>query len=315
MLYLHIILFEKMLNRRILRIKAFKAIYSFTENQSVSLKELESQLDRSLESTRDLYLFMLSCLVPLTGEARQRLEAAKGKFNPTEEELHPNFRFADNRIAALLGEDPDFQKIIQKKKFAWDQYDVLLRHLYDSIRSKDYFTEYLNSERCGLKEDAALWSNIFANEMEDNEELESILEDLSIWWNDDLAYALNWCCRTMEDLGKGRQWNLPPLFMSDMDRTGTKESDKAFVVKLLRTAYSGFDRYISSIASVTPKWDRSRICTTDLALIVCGLAEAEAFSNIASKVTINEFVEISKYYSTPESRAFVNGILDKLINK
>ena len=304
-----------MLNRRILRIKAFKAIYSFTEDQSASLKELEAQLDRSLESTRDLYLFMLGFVSPLQSECRARLEAAMGKFNPTEEELHPNFKFAENRIAALLDSDPDFQKITQKKKFAWDQYDVLLRHLYDSIRTRDYFTGYLESGHGSLKEDAALWSRIFENEFEDNAELEKILEDLSIWWNDDLAYALNWCCRAMDDLGKGRRWNLPPLFLSDMDCSGAKESDKAFVVRLLRAAYSGYDRYIAQIASVTPKWDRSRICSTDLALIVCGLAEAEAFDNIAPNITINEYVEISKYYSTPESRAFVNGILDRLIKK
>ena len=304
-----------MLNRRILRIKAFKAIYSFTENQSVSLRDLETQLDRSLESTRDLYLFLLCSISPVSKESRARLEAARGKFNPSQEELHPNFKFADNLIAPLFDNDPDFQKIIQKKKFSWDQYDVLVRHLYDSIRTKDYYIKYLDSGTNTLKEDAELWAKIFEEEFEDNEELEAILEDLSIWWNDDLAYALNWCCRTMDSIGKGKPWNLPPLFMSDMDATGSKESDKAFVTKLLRTAYNGYEKYIQMISGVTPKWDRSRICTTDLALIVCGLAEAEAFGNIAPKVTINEFVEISKYYSTPESRAFVNGILDKLIKK
>ncbi|MCR4570711.1 MAG: hypothetical protein K5652_00725 [Bacteroidales bacterium] len=305
-----------MLNRRILRIKAFKAIYSFTENQSASLKELEAQLDRSLESTRDLYLFLLSCIQPLTEEAINRIEAARGKFNPTEEELHPNMKFTTNLIAPLLGSDPDLQKLLQKKKLSWDQYDVLLRHLYESIRSKDYFAEYLsNGNPNTLKEDAELWVKIFENEFEDNADLESILEDLSIWWNDDLAYALSWCCRTMDQLAKGKTWNLPPLFMSDLDKSGSKDSDKAFVVKLLRTAVNGFDRYISEIAAITPKWDRSRICVTDLALIVCGMAEAEAFDNIAPRVTINEYVEISKFYSTPESRAFVNGILDKLINK
>ena len=304
-----------MLNRRILRIKAFKAIYSFTENQSASLKELEAQLDRSLESTRDLYLFLLSCIQPLTEEAINRIEAARGKFNPTEEELHPNMKFTTNLIAPLLGSDPDLQKLLQKK-LSWDQYDVLLRHLYESIRSKDYFAEYLsNGNPNTLKEDAELWVKIFENEFEDNADLESILEDLSIWWNDDLAYALSWCCRTMDQLAKGKTWNLPPLFMSDLDKSGSKDSDKAFVVKLLRTAVNGFDRYISEIAAITPKWDRSRICVTDLALIVCGMAEAEAFDNIAPRVTINEYVEISKFYSTPESRAFVNGILDKLINK
>lgn len=304
-----------MLNRRILRIKAFKAIYSFTENRSVTLRDLEAQLDRSLESTRDLYLFLLCCVGPLTREAKFRLEAAQGKFNPTEEERHPNFKFAGNLIVSKLEEDPDFVKITQKKKLDWEQYDVLLRHLYDSIRTKDYYKDYLASGPNTLKEDAALWVKIFEEEFVDSEELEGILEDLSIWWNDDLAYALTWCCKTMENLGRGKPWNLPPLFMSDMDETHSKESDKAFVTKLLRTAYNGYDAYVARINEVTPKWDLNRICSTDLSLIVCGIAESEAFPGIAPKVTINEFVEISKYYSTPESRAFVNGILDKLINK
>ena len=304
-----------MLNRRILRIKAFKAIYSFTENQSVALKDLESQLDRSLEAVRDLYLFLLCSVGAVSRESRERLEAAQSKFNPTEEELHPNFKFANNLIAPRIDEDPDFQKIIQKKKYDWSQYDVLVRNLYNAIREKDYYNAYLESGPNSLKEDSELWIKIFENEYEDCPGLDEILEDLSIWWNDDLAYALTWCCRTMESLGKGKPWNLPPLFMSDMDQTGTKESDKLFVTRLLRTAYNNYDKYITRISEITPKWDRSRICATDLALIVCGIAESEVFPDIAPKVTINEFVEISKYYSTPESRAFVNGLLDKLINK
>ena len=304
-----------MLNRRILRIKAFKAVYGFTENQSVTLRELESQLERSCESTRDLYLFMLAIIPSLAQEAEARLEAARGKFNPTDEELHPNMKFARNRLAPLLAGDPDLQKLLQKKKFSWDQYDAFLFHLYDSLRAKDYFREYMESGKDSLKEDAALWVRIFENEFEDNEQLEKILEDMSIWWNDDLAYSLTWCCRTCESLGRGNRWNLPPLYMSEMDKDGAKDSDKAFVLKLLRTAYSRFDSYVAAIAETTPKWDRSRICVTDLALIVCGLAERDAFPELPSKVTINEFVEISKYYSTPESRSFVNGILDRLINK
>ena len=301
-----------MLNRRILRIKAFKAIYSRTENSAMTVKEGESQLELSCEATRDLYLFLLALPEALTLEAQRRIEAAKGKFNPSEEELHPNMKFAQNKIAPLLSQDPDFTKIIQKKKLSWEQYDVLLRHLYDTLRTREYYNAYMSSTDCSVKEDAGLWINIFANELEDNAELEAILEDLSIWWNDDLAYALSWCCRTMESLGKGERWNLPPLYMSELSEKA--ESDKVFVAKLLRTAFANFDSYVDRIAAITPKWDRSRICTTDLALIVAGLAENDAFPSQGSAIIINEYVEISKYYSTPESRAFVNGILDRLIN-
>ena len=302
-----------MLNRRILRIKAFKAIYSRTENPAMTVKEGEAQLELSCEATRDLYLFLLALPQALTGEAVNRIEAARGKFNPSEEELNPNMKFAENRIAPLLGEDPDFQKIIQKKKFSWEQYDVLLRHLYDTVRTREYYAAYMASSESSLEEDAALWSNIFASELEDNAELEEILEDLGIWWNDDLAYALNWCCRTMDSFGKGERWSLPPLYMSDLSEKA--ESDKAFITKVLRAAFAHFDEYVSDIAAITPKWDRSRICSTDLALIVAGLAENAAFPDMGSGIIINEYVEISKFYSTPESRAFVNGILDRLINK
>ena len=279
----------------------------------MTVKEGESQLERSCESTRDLWLFMLAVAGALTRTASDRIEAARGKFNPTEEERHPNLKFTNNRIARLLSEDPDFNKAVSRRKISWEQFDVFLRHLYDSVRAKDYYKSYMESGADSLREDAALWRSIYENEFEDNAELEDILEDLSIWWNDDLPYALNWCCRTMDELGKGRQWSLLPLYLSDL--SDKAESDMAFVTKLVRAAFAGYENYVARIAEITPKWDRSRICSTDLALIVSGLAENAAFPDQPTGIIINEYVEISKYYSTPESRAFVNGILDRLINK
>ncbi len=304
-----------MLNRRILRIKAFKAIYSYAENPGMTLKDTQALLDMSSESTRDLYLFMLSIVAPLTGEASSRIEAARSKFNPTAEELNPNLKFVQNRIAPLLAQDPDFTKLIAKKKMSWEQYDVLLRHLYETIRCRKYFKDYLESGESSLAEDTRLWTRIFEREFEDNAELAEILEDLSIYWNDDLAYALSWCCRTLRSLGDGDRWELPPLYQSELKSSDGFTSDKAFVTSLVAKAYANFETYYKAVAERTPKWDKDRLCTTDLCLIVCGLAEAEAFPAMPTKVIINEYVEISKYYSTPESRSFVNGVLDKIINK
>lgn len=302
-----------MLNRRILRIKAFKVIYSLTENPSMSLKEGQKLLERSCEATRDLYLFLLALIPALTEEARNRIGAAKGKFNPSEEEKHPNMKFAENRLAPLFSEDPDFTRLLSRKKLSWQQYDVLLRHLYDALKGRGYYSGYMDSGKDSLKEDASLWKSFYENELEDNEELEKILEDLSVWWGDDLGYALIWCCRSMEELGRSGRWDLPPLYMSEIN--AKEESDRDFVSKLLRKSFAGYSRYVAEVGKITPQWDLGRICATDLALIVAGLAEAETFPDIPKKVTINEYVEISKYYSTPESRAFVNGILDKLIDK
>ncbi len=303
-----------MLNRRILRTKAFKTVYGYAENPSMTLKEAEALLDMACESTRDLYLFLLSVVGPLTTEASSRIEAARNKFTPTEEELNPNMKFVDNSIARLLDEDPDFQKLLKRKKLSWEQYDVFLRHLYESVRASKYFCNYLDSEVSGLEADASLWAKIFEHEFEDSAELHDILEDMSIYWNDDLGYALSWCVRTVKELGKGKRWSLPPLYASELPGNEAKSSDKSFVFTLLRSAYLNFEAFSESIAALTPKWNRDRICATDLALIVCGMAEAKAFPQTPVKVIINEYVEISKYYSTPDSSGFVNGLLDKLIN-
>ena len=304
-----------MLNRRILRIKAFKVVYSRVENPAMQLPDAESELERSCEATRDLYLRMLAIAGPLAREARSRLDAARQKFNPTPEELNPNYKFADNALVPALEEDPDFSRIVKKKKISWENDDVLIRTLYESIREKDYFKQYMASPGTSFAEDAALYVHIFEEEFSGLQALEDILEDLSIYWNDELEYALYWCCRSIEQIGKGQPWTLPELYMSDMPGAPGRDSDRAFVRGLVSTAFRNFNKYHDMIAAVTPKWDTGRICATDLALIICGLAEADTFPGIDYRTTINEFVEISKYYSTPESRAFVNGVLDKLINK
>lgn len=308
-----------MLNRRILRIKAFKALYGYAENPSSSLKDVARQLEISCEATRDLYLFMMALVSPLTGEAASRIESARNKFNPTEQEKNPNMKFAGNQLASLLDSDPDLQKLLTKKKLTWDQYDVFLRKLYETVRSRDYFVEYMDDPDTSLASDAALFIKIFERELVDDPSLEVILEDLSIYWNDDLAYALTYCCRSFEEIARTGRWNLPPLYQSDMAPMAGKPgmtSDRDFVNKLVAAAVAGYDRYCHMVADNVQQWDKDRLFTTDLCLIALGLAEQEKFAGeIDVRVTINEYVEISKYYSTKKSSSFVNGLLDKLIKE
>lgn len=307
-----------MLNRRILRIKAFKVMYSFAENPSLPLPEAESMLEASCEATRSLYLIMLDIIPYLAAEALTRIESARNKFNPTEEERNPNMKFARNQISRILEQDPDFQKILSRRKLSWGPYDAFIRNVFDSICSKDYYKEYMSSSTEGsIEEDAGLFRRIFEEEFVDNEELDRILEDLSILWCDDLAYSLTVCCDTLKSLAKGCRWALPPLYRSEILQGQNKdvESDKAFVYKLLRTAYACYGKYAPLVADSTSKWEKDRLFTTDMVLIVMGLSEARAFPSMPLRVTINEYVEISKFYSTPKSRSFVNGILDRLVKK
>lgn len=302
-----------MLNRRILRIKAFKVLYSNAIAENMSLAQAQSQLDVACEATRDLYIYMLAIVSPLTKIAKDRIESARSKFNPTDEELNPNMKFADNALAKLLDADVDFQKILSKKKLSWDQYDIFLKKVMNSIASKEYYAEYMASPTSSLKEDCRLFTRIFEEEFVDSEDLERILEDKSLYWNDDLAYALTWCCKTLKSFEKGETWKLYPLYQSELMEGSEVESDKAFVRKLLQAAFAGYDRYFSMISESVAGWEKERLFSTDVALIVMGLAEAATFPTIPVKVTINEYVEISKFYGTQKSRSFVNGLLDRLV--
>ena len=304
-----------MLNRRILRINAFKVLYANILAGNSSLAQAETQLDQSCEATRDLYLYMLSVVPALTQIARDRIDAAKAKLRPTEEDLNPNMKFADNALAKLIAEDVDLNKLLAKKKFSWAQYDLILKKVMTSVASKEYFQKYMESDKVSLAEDCKLFTKIFEEEFVDLEELEMMLEEKSLYWNDDLAYALTWCCRSFKDFAAGKSWSMLPLYQSDMLEGPDVESDNRFVHKLLQSSYAAYEKYAAMVAESVTGWERERLFSTDVVLIAMGLAEAVTFSEIPVKVTLNEYVEIAKFYGTPKSRAFVNGLLDRLIQK
>ena len=306
-----------MLNRRILRIKAFKVLYSYAENRTMTLREALAELDTSCEATRDLYLYMLSIAGPLTAEAARRTEAASHKFNPTEEELHPNLKFVRNALAPLLAEDPDFQKLLERKKLSWDQDDALVHDLYETVKTRPYYAAYMADPEVSLAQDVRLFKKVLETEFEDNDALWQILEDRSIYWTDDLPYALTHVIRSLDEIARTGRWEFPPLYQSDILAAQGKpvDSDRDFVRSLLTASFGRFGEYFDKVAGSVRGWDRDRLFTTDIVLIAMGLAEAETFPEIPVKVTINEYVEISKYYSTPKSRSFVNGLLDRLIKE
>ncbi len=306
-----------MLNRRILRIKAFKVLYSYVvRGGGMNLNDALRELDKSCEATRDLYLYMLAIVPYLTKEAQTRIAAAKSKFNPTDEDLHPNEKFANNALSPLIENDPDFQKLITKKKLSWEQYDILVRNVLDSICQSGYYSDYMSAPGTSLKEDCEFFMKVFENEFEDNESLYAILEDQSIYWLDDLGYALIWVNKSLASIAKGRQWRFPELYQSDELKRNkpdaSLESDSDFVHKLLTNAFASCESTCGKVIEMVPDWDKERLFSADMAIIVLGVAESSSFPSIPRSVTLNEYVEISKFYCSPKSRQFVNGLLDKL---
>ena len=186
---------------------------------------------------------------------------------------------------------------------------LVIRKILTALSRKDYFKEYMASETRSMAEDCDLFVRIFSDPelFEDNEELESFLEDMSLFWIDDLGYVLGVIVRNLETLKKRGEMPFPDVFL--------KDDDREFAYELLRAAVTGYHKYMDIVVANTSNWDPDRVVITDLTLIVQGVAEAVRFSNIPLKVTINEYVDISKFYSTANSRVFVNGLLDRILRK
>jgi len=296
-----------MLSRRLIRIKAFKTLFAFVGSESDNVNAAQKTLLESCDKVKDLYYFLLNISSSLVSVAEEKISVGLRKYHPTEAEANPNYKFVRNRFAALLSDDPEFGRICQKRGLNWGEYDPFVRHVYNSMITKEYYQDYMNSEEDSFEADCRLFSCIFEDEFEDNEELESILEDISLLWIDDLAFALNAVIAGIAETSRKKRIVHPNTFL--------KEDDKEFALRLLSESIVHYDEYFKLMESHLDNWKADRLVLTDAALIVMGVTEAVEFPTIPVKVTINEYVEIAKYYSTPNSRIFVNGILDRIIQE
>ena len=290
-----------MINRRLIRIKVFKVLYSMVASGSDSLVEAEKL---------HLYYFILNAAVALGNAAEARIQTGLKKFNPTPEERNPNRKFADNQVSAWLRQNERFTKYCEDHGLVWtEDLALVIRKILAALSEKEYFREYMASQTRSMAEDCALFVRIFSDPelFEDNEELESFLEDMSLFWIDDLGYVLGVIVRNLEILGKRGTMPFPDVFL--------KDDDREFAYELLRAAVTGYHKYMDIVVANTSNWDPDRVVITDLVMIIQGVAEAVRFSNIPLKVTINEYVDISKFYSTANSRVFVNGLLDRILRK
>lgn len=296
-----------MISRRLIRIKAFKTLYACEASGDVDVPAAIKEFDFSCEKVRELYYFIMNFSASLVDVARQHIDSGMSKFKPTEEEMNPNMKFVNNRFFSLLSDDPKFGMFCQKHSLLWNEYDVFVRKVYNSMVTKEYYKNYMESGTDSFEEDCTLASCIFQDEFEDDEDLAQILEEKSIYWIDDLEYVLNVIIANIEVTKKKKAIVHPTTF--------TKEEDKAYGERLLGDAMLRYDEYFGLVSGKLNNWDTERLVPTDAALIILGITEAVSFPTIPVKVTINEYVEIAKYYSTPNSRIFVNGLLDRVIQE
>lgn len=295
-----------MISRRLLRIKVIKALYAHIKSESDSLAATEKTLTASIDKTYDLYFQMLALIVETARYAEQRQEAAKQKKLPTFEDLNPNRKFVGNSVIHLIAESDSVNDYLAARKLSWAQYPELIKTLFAQLERSDYYRRYMTSHEHSFREDLALVNDFYTRELEESELLEDVLDEQSILWNDDLGFALIMVTRTLSGIRRShKEVKVLPKFKS--------EDDLAFAKELFAKAAINFNKYQDYIDKFTRNWDVERIAFMDNLIMVAAMAELVAFPSIPVKVTLDEYIEIAKYYSTPGSSTFINGILDKIV--
>ena len=294
-----------MISRRLIRIKVFKVLFSRVNSGSDSFLAAEKELILSCDKTLELYYFLLSLPSALKKVAEQKIDAGLKKYHPTPEETNPNRTFINNKLIALLEEDIDITGFCSKRGLTWKEYDSFVKKIYASVVSKEYFSTYMELTESSFEDDMKLIAAIFEEELEESDELYTLLEDANLYWTDDLAYVINVITKKLYLLKEKSTIEHPSVFL--------KSEDKDYAIRLLNVSMIRNEEYTGLMSKYVLNWETDRLAATDLALIVMGIAEAVTFPNIPIKVTINEYVELSKFYSTPNSKVFVNGMLDKIL--
>lgn len=295
-----------MLNRRIIRIKVFKLLFSSVHSQKVDLAAAEKELMLSFEKTRQLYFLLLNLPAALVRFAEERIEIGLNKYHPSEEELNPNRRFVDNRAIQVLAQDRELLRA-HEQGLHWAEHRSYIRSLYEELKEEPYFIEYMTTPKApDFKDDLHWLLDFYGGQLPEDPELDSLLEDVSLYWTDEVPYVCNTIIGQLEGLKESApSIKHPDLFFN--------EDDRRFAIDLLHHTLTHYQEYAGYLEIFAENWDKERIAVTDNVLITMGVAEAVAFPSIPIKVTLNEMVELSKFYSTENSRIFVNGMLDKII--
>jgi N utilization substance protein B len=299
-----------MLNRRHLRIKVLQALYAYFQSNEDNFRRTENELMQAVERIQDLYLYLLLTFSELKGFAENRMEESAKKIRPTEEDLNPNTKFVDNKIILLLEENKELRRLSEERKVNWvgDEHQEMFRKMFLIIKDSEIYFEYMNNESKTFEDDKAFILELFKVEIANSELLYNFFEEKSIHWIDDIDLACSMVLKTLKTVNEGEMMELLPLYKVDDD-------EQEFIRDLLRKTISMDKENEVLIDELTKNWELDRIAKMDVILMKMAITELQIFNNIPTKVTLNEYIEISKFYSTPKSNGFINGILDKAIDR
>lgn len=303
-----------MISRRLFRIKTLKLLFSHASSDAgaVDMKQVEKELQVSIKRLYDLFHFILSSAVSVADYAEERISIGLQKYLPTCEEMRPNRKFIENVFIDLIRRNRPLAHYCTQNALSWKR-DAThsIRDIYTNMIEREYYKAYMSDpERDAPNRDRAFLKRFFMNEFEDNESLEAMLEERSKWWGaDDLGYVLGAIIRTLDDFQPGQSDDTP------LSQAVRSRANRGFAARLLGHSLTHYTEYRDRAMLFVKNWEVDRLATMDVMLIVQGFAEAVEFPEIPIKITINEHVELAKYYSTPHSHVFVNGVLDRMVKQ
>jgi len=299
-----------MLNRRHIRIKVMQILYAFKGGESDNFSKDQRFLLHSIDGMYNLYLLLMSLLIEVHRKAEVNIEKTQKKLLATSEDKNPNKKLVFNEVFLLLKNDPELLADIENHRITnWQLDDEYVDLLFREILASDLYSEYMQTKTSTFKEDRDFVVDVFKEIIAPNEKLYEYIEDKNLTWLDDLPIINT---AILKLLKKVKENTKPNYFVPDLYKD---EDDKKFAIDLLKKTILNQSSLAAEIEGKTKNWDADRIASIDYILLQMGISEMLNFSSIPVKVTINEYLEIAKEYSTPKSSVFINGVLDKLVKE
>ncbi|WP_291108984.1 transcription antitermination factor NusB [Flavobacterium sp. UBA6195] len=298
-----------MLNRRHIRVKVMQSIYAMHQHQSDNLDKEEKFLFQSIENTQNLYLLLLSALIEIKKKEEEYIDLASKKHLATKEEINPNLKFINNKVLVLLTESEALETAIDDHNINnWKLNDDIILGLIDTIKESELYQNYMQKPVGDFEDDKKFIVDLYTEVIAPSDRLYDYLEDHKLTWLDDLPAINTLIVKQIKQLKGEHDTLVIPKVYKD-------EDDKDFVKNLFRKTVLNEMELSKEYIDKTPNWDVERIAEIDTIILKMAICELLKFPSIPTKVTINEYLEIAKEYSTPKSSIFINGILDNLVKE
>ncbi len=298
-----------MLNRRHLRVKVLQSLYAFFQSGNTSLDSGEKELLFGIDKIYDLYLYQLTLILDIGRQARKMIEDNKNKKIPSTEDLSPNPRFVENKCLKGIENSPQLEKKLKERKISWAQAPEISRKIFLHFKESRHYYEYMASPGTTWEQDRDIILKLLKSYICESELLHYFYEENSIYWLDDWELVNKMIIKNIKAMKNGDEGDFQPMNLyKDLD-------DKRFARELFKKTILLDKEFAPMIAAKTQNWDIERIALMDIIIMKMALAEITRFPEIPVKVSLNEYIELSKMYSTPKSKVFVNGVLDKLVEE